>query len=462
MRTKIPFGVTVVAALIFCGAALLAIGCVAFFVFGHVAVTFGGQGPMSSLLAGMGAGGAAFFLILAGAYSILASFLLKMRVWARRVTIYFVATGLVFAAIGIVQSLGKHVPAVLAWQVLVVIVQVGIIWYLSRERTAQIFAASSPEKTESESQRPPTPPRETSHSAGFAELKTGSYRNILFATDFSSFSDTAARFVVDIAKGWESNVYALNIFAPSVHVYFTPYELTVEALESESQHVREMMRTELQGLPHEAIVDFDASIWSAVDRAIKEHEIDLIVLGTHGRVGADKFVHGSVAEEISRRSTVPVLIIGPRVRTAMPADGRFERILCATDLSEASKRAAACAVDLAERNQSRLVMFHAARQAKHPADSRDGQKDREANESNKLVHDAFPSHAAKRGAPEIQVAFGEPAKRIVETADERGTDLIVMGVHDARKRIGEVTHLECGTAYRVIAHASCPVLTVRA
>jgi nucleotide-binding universal stress UspA family protein len=55
----------------------------------------------------------------------------------------------------------------------------------------------------------------------------------------------------------------------------------------------------------------------------------------------------------------------------------------------------------------------------------------------------------------------EPAERILEAARERGADLIVLGLRDAAGRLGAATHLSRTTAHKVVAHAECPVLTVR-
>ncbi len=57
--------------------------------------------------------------------------------------------------------------------------------------------------------------------------------------------------------------------------------------------------------------------------------------------------------------------------------------------------------------------------------------------------------------------YGEPADRIVESARQRGADLIEIGVRSAAGRISAATHLERATAHKIVAHAPCPVLTVR-
>ena len=56
-------------------------------------------------------------------------------------------------------------------------------------------------------------------------------------------------------------------------------------------------------------------------RIIERNEIDLLVLGTHGRQGLAKMVMGSAAEEIFRRASCPVLTVGPK---AAREPGQFE------------------------------------------------------------------------------------------------------------------------------------------
>jgi nucleotide-binding universal stress UspA family protein len=63
--------------------------------------------------------------------------------------------------------------------------------------------------------------------------------------------------------------------------------------------------------------------------------------------------------------------------------------------------------------------------------------------------------------PEVAVEYGEPADRIIEAAKQRGMDVIVLGVRNAAGHLGAATHLERATAHKVVAHAPCPVLTVR-
>ncbi|MGA7854233.1 MAG: universal stress protein [Candidatus Acidiferrales bacterium] len=83
----------------------------------------------------------------------------------------------------------------------------------------------------------------------------------------------------------------------------------------------------------------------------------MIVLGTHGRTGAEKLLRGSVAEEIFRLSPVPAFTVGPGVQTSVRDGGRVRRVLFATDFTPESLGGAPYAVTLAQENQARLLLL---------------------------------------------------------------------------------------------------------
>lgn len=288
-------------------------------------------------------------------------------------------------------------------------------------------------------------------------------KKVLFLTDFSEPSEAALPFVTTIARGYGAKVYALHIFMPAPYVYTTP-ELTIAAIEAEEESAKLAMvrvESELAGLSHETIVERGVSIWDTVGQAIREHAIDLVVLGTHGRTGAQKLLLGSVAEEIFRRSPVPVLTIGPGVRSSVHSGGRFHRVLFATDFTAESVAAAPYAISLAQENHARLILLNVMR---HPELRNAEDKNRfelSVAETIQQLYDTVGKEAEVSGPPEVAVEYGEPAERIVEAAKQRHADLIVLGVRDAAGRIGAATHLERATAHKVVAYAACPVLTVR-
>lgn len=290
-----------------------------------------------------------------------------------------------------------------------------------------------------------------------------SLKNILYLTDFSEPSEAALPFAASIARRFGAEIYALHIFRPAAYSYTTP-EMTIAAIEAEEEAAKVEMQaveSQLAGLAHESIVKRGVGVWDGVKDSIRDLHIDLVVLGTHGRTGAEKIVLGSVAEEIFRRSPVPVLTIGPGVRSSVHNGGRFHRVLFATDFTAPSLAAAAHAVSLARENQAHLTLLHVMRHPKQRNAEERKQFELSVAEAIHKLYETVPKDAELHYQPEVAVEYGEPAERIVETAKGRGADLIVLGVRDAEGHIGAATHLERATAHKVVAHAPCPVLTVR-
>ncbi|HUA01690.1 MAG TPA: universal stress protein [Candidatus Aquilonibacter sp.] len=286
--------------------------------------------------------------------------------------------------------------------------------------------------------------------------------NILYLTDFSEPSEAALPFAAAVAREFQAKVYAYNVMIPAAYVYTAPELIPtgIEAQEETAQQNMKHVAAQLSGVAHDEIVDRDVAIWPAVERAIKDYNIDLVVLGTHGRTGAEKLLLGSVAEEVFRRSTAPVLTIGPFARRGMHAGAKFHRVLYATDFSEESLAAAPYAISMAQENQARLILLHVMKPSGAPRSEREEQ-DIVSNAIFEL-HEIMPPNAELWCTAEAVVHAGNPAEKILETAKEKGADLIVLGLRDRGKHLGAATHLERATAHRVVAHAECPVLTVRA
>ncbi|MFZ0584334.1 MAG: hypothetical protein WAN72_03260 [Candidatus Acidiferrales bacterium] len=91
---KRPAGVTIIAILTFCAAAILAVGSAAFFVVAVMGMTGADSGnPVSVAIAGMGAAGGFSLLVLGGIAVCLAKGVLKLREWARIASIVSIAMG---------------------------------------------------------------------------------------------------------------------------------------------------------------------------------------------------------------------------------------------------------------------------------------------------------------------------------------------------------------------------------
>jgi len=286
-------------------------------------------------------------------------------------------------------------------------------------------------------------------------------KNILYLTDFSEPSEAALPFVTTIAREYQSKVYALHILMTVPIPDATPEstEAMIEAQEERAQAEMQRLESQLAGLPHETYLERGPGVWPPVEDAIKEYGIDLIVLGTHGRTGFQKLLMGSAAEEIFRRSHVPVLTIGPWARKGLHQGAKFHHVLFATDFTQESLAAAPYAVSMAQENQAHLFLLHVMREPnKEPAEN--GPGDSVADAIGRL-HELVPADAELWCRPEPVVRHGNPADQILEAATEHGADLIILGVRNATGYLRAATHLERTTAHKVVAHATCPVLTVR-
>ena len=201
--------------------------------------------------------------------------------------------------------------------------------------------------------------------------KETKFRDILFLTDFSGSSQAALSFAIMVGREYGATVHALHILLPTPYPYaYSAPHFTAAALEAEEENAQaEMQKVESQmaGLEHETNVSRGINVWPGVEQAIRDCAIDLIVVGTHGRTGADKLLLGSVAEEIFRRSPVPVLTIGPRVRSDAHKGGRFRRMLFATDLTPGSLAGAPYALSLAQKNQAQLLLLLVMPKPEHPS-----------------------------------------------------------------------------------------------
>ena len=291
-------------------------------------------------------------------------------------------------------------------------------------------------------------------------------KNILFLTDFSQASEAALPFALSVATAYHSAIYALHVITPvaygsyqSSSMYATP-ELAANATAAAEESAHEEMRrldSQMAGLQHDSITVRDVAVWPAVERVLQEREFDLMVLGTHGRTGPLKLIMGSVAEEIFRRSPIPVLTIGPQVRGGAHGGARFRRLLFATDFTPESLAALPWAVSLALENQARLTLLYVVtpptRDAQAPVQS--------AASLLGDLHELVPKEAEFWCRPEPLLDYGDPGECIVRTASQQAADLIVLGVRSTQQHIEVKTYTGQATAHEVVAHAECPVLTVR-
>lgn len=140
-------------------------------------------------------------------------------------------------------------------------------------------------------------------------------QRILLPTDFSDFAACAARYACAFAEGFQSELHLLHVL--ETHVIATPDLAMGMAFPSYVEETRAAASKKLHAVldpswaarnkVHSTIAEGNPLV--TIIRYAREHKIDLIVLGTHGRTGLSHVLMGSVAENVVRKAPCPVLTV---------------------------------------------------------------------------------------------------------------------------------------------------------
>jgi nucleotide-binding universal stress UspA family protein len=275
------------------------------------------------------------------------------------------------------------------------------------------------------------------------------FRTILVPTDFSDTATAALAWAKEIAGKADGTIDVLyaDPFLPPPH--FTAAQVPNLAQDIErskilakkelaryvSEHLGEGVRSEAsvaQGLP----------VTEIVNRA-EAKDVDLIVMGTHGRSGFKRMMLGSVTDSVLRQTDRPVLAVRAEEGVATPVSIR--KILCPVNFTGIAQRALQEAFALARLAGAQLTVLHV----------------REETDEEGEANEAIDRCLAPIGDTDVQVERvvleGHADVETVEYARDIGIDLIVLGAQ--HRRFSDATVLG-KTTMHVLRHAHCPVLTV--
>jgi nucleotide-binding universal stress UspA family protein len=289
----------------------------------------------------------------------------------------------------------------------------------------------------------------------FAPVSRLSLKNILFPTDFSEPSCAAMPFAQALARVYGSTILFTHCLSPEPHSPIVPDhipELDDFALEDARSQLDVFASHMAAGEMPAKILVGRGDVAATISSIIRDHNIDLVVVGTHGRHGVGRLIMGSVAEKIYRNATCPVMTVGPKVRPA--AEWKLRRILCPVDLAEDPEPVLHYALSLAEENQAELIVLDAIPLVPWQYRASEDQRSRRALES------LIPEQASDWCKPEIIVRWEHPAEAILCEAQDREADLIVMSVHKSRAA-SWLAHMPWPVASEVVSQAPCPVITIR-
>jgi len=297
-------------------------------------------------------------------------------------------------------------------------------------------------------------------------------RRILCPVDFSEPSLRALHHACAFADWYESALTALYVNPPlpieggaDVGTFAVGSTVVIEA---RTTPVMQDVRGFVKRAAGDRRVDIDVEAGPGIAEIIVARAsslpADLIVMGTHGRMGITGLLLGSVAERVLRTAPCPVIVV-PRHDVVPTETVSFKQIVCAIDFSASSLAALRWGLSLAQETDASLWLLHTI---EVPPELRTSAvlTDQEVDELNasaradalNRLRSLIPPQARGFCSIDTATATGEAAHAILRFAAAQKADLIVMGAQGH----GALDRFIFGSKTRdVIGAATCPVLTVR-
>jgi nucleotide-binding universal stress UspA family protein len=282
-------------------------------------------------------------------------------------------------------------------------------------------------------------------------------RNILLATDFSECSARALDYALGIASRYAATLHLFHCIDP------TPYNMVApDALQTACEAAwRDMERLEsdLRSSGHAKNVDLKLRVEARelaniLPEIVRDLDLGLIVVGTHGRTGWKKLALGSTAEIVMDRASCPALTVGPSTGRNRLEQFGPESILLASDPSARSKLAEMYAFSLALKYESRLTVAEVLENHAGRVLAQVSQFDSRESGPMDVTLEREPAKL-----PWLPTEIGTQSDLILRVADHVAADLIVLTVSAAHRFTNRFLSTD---SYRVVCGAPCPVLTVRA
>ncbi|MUV88435.1 universal stress protein [Natronomonas sp. CBA1123] len=137
------------------------------------------------------------------------------------------------------------------------------------------------------------------------------YDRILFPTDGTEGANAALDHAIDHAVRYDAELHVLYVVEENLPVMEAGQAQLLEALEAEGERAIDDARDRAKAEGVDSIRGTVAggSPYRGILEYVDDYDIDLVVMGTHGRRGVDRFLLGSVAEKVVRSADSPVLTV---------------------------------------------------------------------------------------------------------------------------------------------------------
>jgi nucleotide-binding universal stress UspA family protein len=290
-------------------------------------------------------------------------------------------------------------------------------------------------------------------------------QKILCPTDFSTCAEQALTQAIDLAKKYQAQLsllhasvlYTVDYIGNAEEIYEKLKEIAIDHMQMALE------RRDTSGITLEQVHAPAVSASVLILEYAENNEVDLIVIGTHGRRGLGHLLLGSIAEQVVRLAPCPVLTIhGSKDPMANPA---INHILVPIDFSQHSQKALRYAKELAATYNAQLDLLHVIEEPIYPSFY---VFDRVSSTKPMLDIEIEAQEELKRWIKELELPLtstnihvinGHAARDITKFAQENGMDMIVIATHG----LTGIQHLLLGSVTeKVVRLATCPVFTIKA
>ncbi len=279
------------------------------------------------------------------------------------------------------------------------------------------------------------------NSSSFCPLSR--LERLLVATDRSEYSEGAVREAKSFARQCSSKVYVMSVIEPDPDVQYKSIGSRIFHDEEEALQYLFSVKSEAihEGLACEAFLRKGSKPHKLIVEEAIQRNVDMIILGRHGRRGLMKLLVGEVPAKVIGEAPCKVLVVPKN------AKGGCTTLLTCTDGSDHSMAAASEAIGIAKRCGSSLIAVSAARSQ--------GETDLARSNVARVTE-----MCDSEGLPvEAVTEVGKPCEVINRIAVSRDVTLIVVGTYGSA---GLRKLLMGSTTEKVIGLADCSVLVVSA
>lgn len=283
------------------------------------------------------------------------------------------------------------------------------------------------------------------------------FKRLLVAIDFTEISRRALDYAIAIGCRFRSTLILLHVLGlsdPAIEAELETHrscttrigvlqqlEVLASGIDLDGVHVETHVKS---GIPAAAIME-----------AVTAYSADMLIIGVQGtRKGLGHLLIGSNAEKLLMEAPCPTLTIGPRAHVGIPRGSGATEILYLSDFTPEAVTAAPYAVSMARAFDARIdvCQFMPTPGEGDPLCTQ--LVDRYCKSLRRVVPDAYADlcHSA------FQIERATAVEQVTERAIANRARMIVLGIE---ARSFTQRHLHACLAYRLVAEASCPVLTIR-